>query len=102
MYYGVDRSTTAILQLLIDAGGNPDRDGRARLLTYVAVDAFRRDSLQVLLAQPCLDCTVAHKGITAEYYARRNRRSALADMVASEVRNWYLGDFALFDVGLNR
>ena len=84
--YGAYDSATAILQLVIDAGGDVNRTllGVPSLLWAVRGDNSE-DNVRVLLAQPSLDLTVAYGGKTPEQSARDNGRGVVADMIAQEV-----------------
>ena len=85
MANGAGYSSAAILQLLIDAGGDVNRMSVGEPPLFYAVDGNSKDNVRVLLAQPSLDFTVMHTGKTAEQYARDNGRPGLADMIAEEV-----------------
>ena len=50
MYYGTIRSTAAILQLLIDAGGDVNRSSHGQPPLFWAVGENREDKVRVLLA----------------------------------------------------
>ena len=86
----VDLSTTAILQVLIDAGGdvNQERNGVVGLPLYIAIYCHVEGSLRVLLAQPSLDLTIAFEGntVTPERFARSELQPKLAAVIAREVR----------------
>ena len=62
-------STTDILQLLIDAGGDVNRRSDRELPLFAALYGQREDNFPVLLAQPSLDLTVTNDGRTPEQYA---------------------------------
>ena len=85
MFHGAWYSAAAMLQLLIDAGGDVNRESYEELPLFCAVLDNREDKVRVLLAQPSLDCTIACDGKTAEQYARDTGKPALADMIAQEV-----------------
>ena len=90
MFFGARRNSAAVLQLLIDAGGNvnSESDGQPPLFAAVwgmVVGEVSEDSVRVLLAQPCLDVTTEFDGQTPEQYARDNGELAVADMIAQEV-----------------
>ena len=86
MWYGTYYSTAAILQLLIDAGGDVNRESCGQPPLFTAVRGNNsEDKVRVLLAQPSLDFTIKHKGKTPEQYARDYPRPAVADMIAQEV-----------------
>ena len=76
-------STAAILQLLIDAGGDVNRESGGDLPLFSA--AGSADRVHVVLAQPCLDVSVTFHGQTLEQYARGPGFPMLADMIAQEV-----------------
>ena len=85
MFHGAYSSTAEILQLLIDAGGDVNRESGGRPL-FSAVDGGREDNLRLLLAQPSLDVFfVKLGGKPPEEYARDNDKRVLADMIAQEV-----------------
>ena len=90
MYYGARFSTAGILLLLIDAGGDVNRE------TYVLPPLFAavwgnnwEDNVRVLLAQPSLDFTIKYDGYTPEQYARDKGWPEVADMIAQEVRRTF-------------
>ena len=85
MFNGVHNSTADILQLLIDAGGDVNRNGGDRPPVFWAVYLDSVDKVRVLLAQPSLDFHNKYGLKTPEEYARANRKPALADMIAQEV-----------------
>ena len=86
MYYGAGYGTPAILQLLIDAGGDVNRESRKRLPLTKAAENNRDRNAQVLLAQPALDFTVTRKGKTPEQWARDERRHRIIKLIEEEVR----------------
>ena len=90
MWYGSIESTAAILQLLIDAGGDVsgESDGVPRL--HAAVADNNEGKVRALLAQPSLDLTAICDDQTAEQSARSRCRTALADMIAQEVRETFV------------
>ena len=68
---GAHNSTSTILQLLMDAGGDVNRDSGRVPLLFIAVRGFNsEDKVRVLLAQPYLDLTTKYKGRTSEQDAR--------------------------------
>ena len=80
MYLAGD-STAAILQLLIDAGGDVSNS-----LLFSVIETYNaEDNVRVLLAQPCLDLTMKCAGLTPEQYADHQDTPAVADMIAQEV-----------------
>ena len=87
MYYGAHDSTAAILQLLIDAGGDVNRKSGSRppLITAVVGVRDSENRVRVLLGEPSLDFTVNYYGKTPEQYARAKDRPAVADRIAQEV-----------------
>ena len=86
MHYGAHDSTAAILQLLIDAGGDVNRESGGQPPLFPAVWGDNsEDNVRVLLAQPSLDFTIKYEGKTPEQYARDEGEPALADMIAQEV-----------------
>ena len=86
MVNGAYHSTAAILQLLIDAGGDVNRESRGQSPMYDAVLANSEDNVRVLLAQPSLDLTITYEGKTPDQYSRDwGERPAVADMIAREV-----------------
>ena len=88
MYYGARNSTAAILQLLIDAGGDVNRSSGGRPPLFSAVWNNSEDKVRVLLAQPALDVAVRYDGKVPEQFARYWDRHALADVIAQEVSGW--------------
>ena len=92
MACGAYCSTSAILQLLIDSGGDVNRNSAGQPPLFTAVGSSKGDvdaRVRVLLAQPSLDLTAKlTNGKTAEQYARDRNKPALADMIAHEVRWW--------------
>ena len=86
MWYGAHFCTTAILQLLIDAGGDFSGDNGGQPPLFAVVRGFNsEDNVRALLAQPCLDCTKIYCSQTTEQSAPHLRRLALADVIAEEV-----------------
>ena len=86
MYHGTTSTTADILQLLIDAGSDVNRNSGGWPPLVSALWGFnRKDNVQVLLAQPSLDIAIKYEGKTPEAYARDNGKSALADVIAQEV-----------------
>jgi len=74
-----------ILQLLIDAGGDVNRNSAGRPPLFTAARTFCGDAtVRVLLRHPSLDLTAKHFCKTAEQFARDNHSTALADMIAHE------------------
>ena len=78
MRFGAIFSTAAILQLLIDAGGDVNGNGGRPQPLFSAI-LYLEGNAQLLLAQPCLDL-----GDTPKLYALVFR-SPLADVIAQEV-----------------
>ena len=85
MYYGACYCASAILQLLVDAGGDVNKRSDGRPPLYWALSLNRECSLSVLLSQPSLDVTAAFEGKTPEQYAADRDYIALADMITLEV-----------------
>ena len=86
MYCGAGYSTAAMLQLLIDAGGDVNRESGGQPPLFYAVEGLNsEDNVRVLLAQPALDFTIKWDGKTPEQDARHWGRPAVADMIAQEV-----------------
>ena len=65
MTSGVAHSTVDILQLLIDAGGDVNRESYGEPPLFPALRYKREDKVRVLLAQPSLDFTIKYDGKTA-------------------------------------
>ena len=86
MLYGAFRSSTATLQLLIDAGGDVNRDCDGQPPLFWAVQGINKKAkVGVLLAQPSLDLTVKCNDKTPEQCAHDIGKPVLADMIAQEV-----------------
>ena len=94
MYDGTVNSTPDILQLLIDTGGDVNRESGGVQPLFWAVEGISELSVRVLLGEPSLDFTVLFEGKTPEQFARYHHELALADMVGQEVRgaNQFLWD----------
>ena len=92
MTTGARHSTAAILQLLIDVGGDVNRGVSGRPLLFPAIDGGREDNVEVLLAQPCTDLTVTNHGKTLEQYVRNSGGPAVADLIADEVSGAFRTD----------
>ena len=97
MYYCTTVSTAAILQLLIDAGGDVNQNnqslacsGRGPLLEH-AIDVEKVANVKVLLAHPSLDLTRKLDGKTPDQFALEDGKPALADVIAREVSGRLLG-----------
>ena len=90
MACGTSTSTAAILQLLMDVGGDVNRESGGPPPLFWAVDSDNsNDSVRVLLAQPWLDYAIKFEGKSPEQYARARGKPAVADMIAHEVSgNW--------------
>ena len=86
MWNGTCYSTTAILLLLIDAGGDVNRESGRRRPLFAAVQDGSVGNVRVLLAQPSLDLAIECYCNTPEQYAHYHRKPVLADMIAQEVR----------------
>ena len=80
-------STSAVLQLLVDVGGDVNRESHGRSPLYWALTSplNSEEMVRVLLAQPSLDCHLTYQGKTPEQSARDKGKPALADMIAQEV-----------------
>ena len=88
MWHVANEGVADILQLLIDAGGDVNRESIGEVPLRAAVHIFHRseDNVRVLLAQPSLDFTLkSHDGRTPEQYARDTGELVHADMMATEV-----------------
>ena len=85
MAYGTCYGTIAILQLLIDAGGDVNRESQGLSPLEFAVSNNYVDRVRVLLALPSLDFTIKYGDKTPEQYAHDCGRPARADMIAQEV-----------------
>ena len=77
-------SSLNILQLLIDAGGDVNKESGGRPPLFWAVSTSE-DTVQMLLAQPSLDLTVTVEGKTAEQFAQDGGKPAMAALIAQEV-----------------
>ena len=85
MYFAAYSSTAGVLQLLIDVGGDVNRQSWNVPPVFAAVDGGGEDKVRVLLAQPSLDVTATYKGKAPQHHARDEGRRDLADMIAQEV-----------------
>ena len=85
MCYGVTYSSPEVLQLLIDAGGDVNRESGGFTPLFKAALHDKRDHARLLLALPSLDLTVTSAGKTAEQFASDNGKAVLAEMIAQEV-----------------
>ena len=85
IFYGTFHSTVAIVQLVIDAGGDVNRKSVGQPPLFTAVVNNSEDKVRMLLAQPSLDLTITYKGKTPEEYGRYNDNPAVADVIAQEV-----------------
>ena len=86
MDYGAYNSTAATLQLLIDAGGDVNRESNLEHPLFAAADGdHSEDNVRMMLAQPSLDLTVTYDGKTPVQYVRDKGEPALADLIAQEV-----------------
>ena len=84
MYFGAHFSTEVILQLLLDAGGDVNRNSGGRPPLCTATSEGKK---LLLLAQPTLDFAATYyQRKFAEEYARYLSNAALADAVGQEVR----------------
>ena len=82
--------TAAILQLLIDAGGDVNRKSGSRPPLFWAVHKERTELVGLLLAHPRLDLTVTYNGQSPEQYAH-DYSPALIGMLAQEVSGGVFG-----------
>ena len=78
--------TPAMLQLLIDAGGDVNRKSHGRPPLFWAIHENNLATLSVLLVQPSLDLSCTFENKSAEQYAQRYDVAAVAELVAQEVR----------------
>ena len=88
MATGYQYGTAAILQLLIDAGGDVNVVSCKQPYIFWVVGAKYREvgkKVKVLLKQPTLDLTVRVGIETADAYARANGLEKEADRIAEEV-----------------
>ena len=86
MWHGARFSTAGILQPLIDAGGDANRQSWTEPPLFCGVRGYNsEDRVRVLLALPSLDLTIKHDDRTPEQYAHYQNRPALVDMIAQEV-----------------
>ena len=85
MYYGTD-ATPVALQLLVDAGGDVNRESSGGPPLFHALVCNSEGSVRVLLATASLDFAVLHDYLTPEEFAQDWRRPALAELIAQEVR----------------
>ena len=85
MSCGARSSTAAMLQLLIDAGGDVNRGSYGQPPLFTAIRRNSADNVRVLLAQPLLDLTIQYEGKTLEQYARAYGTPAVAGFTAKEV-----------------
>ena len=85
MYSGASDSTTGMLQLLVDAGGDVNRESGGAPPLFTAVHGNRDDSVRVLLAEPSTHLTVTFDGKTPEQYAHERDSAIVADMITQEV-----------------
>ena len=93
MHYAAWSFTAAVLQLLIDAGGDVNRYSGFQRPLFLAVHFNCENHLRVLLAHPYLDLAVTCDDRTPEQYAHHFGKPALADMIAQEVRRGFLAAF---------
>ena len=86
MYNSAYNSTAAVLQLLIDAGGDVNRESWGEPPLFPAVRGDNSEvSVRVLVSQPSLDLTITYGGRTPVEYARGRCSPFMADMIAQEV-----------------
>ena len=86
MLWAVFFSAPNTLQVVIDVGGDVNRECRERLPLFASVDFVRADNARVLLTEPSLDLTATVEAQTADVYARGSGELALADMIGEEVK----------------
>ena len=86
MWHGARYGTADILQLLVDAGGDVNADGKGAPLLFWALRACVEAKVRVLLAAPSLDLTVTSRGTTPEDFARRYGTPDMAGMIAKMPR----------------
>ena len=87
MNVGAYESTAVTLQLLIDAGGDVNRESlEMPPLCAAVIGNSSEGNERVLLAQPSLDFTIEYDGNSPEQWARDIYRPALAELIAQEVR----------------
>ena len=87
MFYVACKSTPALLQLLIDAGGNVNESsGGSELLFSILRSNAPLENLRVLLAQPALDLSIKSNwtGNTPEGVARNWNKPDFAELIAAE------------------
>ena len=82
---GACYSTPAILQLLIDAGGDVNRNSGRMPPLFAATNYNHQENVQVLLAVPALDLAINCNGRTPEQYAREINKHHIAELFAEEV-----------------
>ena len=85
MHYGAGWGTVDILRLLIDAGGDVNRESGGEPPLFSAVMIGSVNKVRVLLAQPSLDLTITDHDQTPEQCARDQDYLALADIIVQEV-----------------
>ena len=85
MKYGACHSAAAILQRLVDAGGDVNRNSDGELPLFWAAVYNSEAALRVLLAAPALDLNVKVFGKSPEQFARDKGGPVRADMIAQEV-----------------
>ena len=85
MWAGAVHGAPDALQLLIDAGGDVNREYHGMVPLFWAIEAERHENVIVFLGQPSLDLTVTYYGSTALDYARNQGIPDIADTIAQEV-----------------
>ena len=78
-------TSSDVLQVLIDVGGDVNRHGGGWPPLFKAILHSLEANGWVLLGQPSLDVDVANGGNTAEWFARVRGFLALADAIVEEV-----------------
>ena len=85
MCYAAYGRPSHVLQLLIDAGGDVNRESRAAPPLFWATHSPGDDEVRLLLAQPCLDVAMTSYRRTAQQYACERGKPAFAATIAQEV-----------------
>ena len=79
-------STTDILQLLVDAGGDVNMRSDVQPPVFHAMRYGKLDNVRVLLAQPSFDFTTTYDDTSQQQFAIYSERPDLIDMLDREVR----------------
>ena len=95
IHYCVCESSFDILQLVIDAGGDVNRDSGDQPPLFWAISWNVEDAARVLLAQPALDLSVTYGGQALEQHARDRRSLAVAELITQEVSETRLACFSV-------